>query len=216
MALIVDALIEPVLGYSLVDAHPSMESVRHVPESELAGHARSVKPVVLPGPKQPKGYAGFVKAAQTFGTLARQEREARLHQPVVAVLFRDSDGTQRAPRDHWERVVQAMSNGFERTGFADGVPMVPRPKSEAWLLCALKTAPYQDCAALEEAPGNDNSPNNLKDRLAAAVGGTPSAEGQADWVRQGKVDPDQIDMPSFAEFKASLKAALRTVGLRPE
>lgn len=212
MAVIVDALIEPALGYSLLDAGRDMDCVRHVPESELADRARGLKSVVLPGEKQPKGYAGFVKAGQTFGAVAREEY---LSQPVVAVLFRDSDGTHRAPHDHWQRVVAGIRNGFERAGFADGVPMVPRPKSEAWLLCALKTPAYQHCDDLEDSPGNDRSPKSLKGRLEALVGHEANAEEQADWVRDGRIDPTRIEMPSFFAFRRALDTALLGIGLRP-
>lgn len=48
--------------------------------------------------------------------------------------------------------------------------MVPRPKSEAWLLCALKPNPYQHCAALEEAPMATTAARTLlKPRLAALM-----------------------------------------------
>lgn len=215
MAVIVDVLIEPALGYSLLDADRDMDCVRHVPESELADRARELKSVVLPGDKRTKGYAGFVKAGQTFGAVARDEREARPSQPVVAVLFRDSDGTHRAPRDHWQRVVAGIRNGFERAGFVDGVPMVPRPKSEAWLLCALKTPAYQHCDDLEDAPGNDRSPKSLKGRLESFVGHEATAEEQADWVRHGQIDPTRIEMPSFEAFRHALELALRSIGLPP-
>jgi len=43
-----------------------------------------------------------------------------------------------------------------------GVAMIPKPKSEAWLLCALKNKPYESCEKLEDRSGNDDSPNSLK------------------------------------------------------
>lgn len=89
--------------------------------------------------------------------------------------------------------------------------MVPRPKSEAWLLCALKNAPYQHCQTLEDAPGNDASPRSLKKQLAAVIDHDPSAQEQADWVREGRVDPEQIDMPSFTAFRKALDSALDNV-----
>jgi hypothetical protein len=215
MAVFVDALIEPTLGYSLLDAAPEMDCVRHVPESELASRSRALGPPVLPGQKRPKGYAGYVKAAQTLGALAQEERGADGAQPVLAVLFRDTDGTQSAPRDRWQQVVNAISGGFERAGFDTGVPMVPRPKSEAWLLCALKDPAYQHCEALEDAPGNDRSPRSLKGRLFEVVGHEATAGEQAQWVRERRVDPMRIEMPSFAAFREALEQALRRIGLAP-
>ena len=130
----------------------------------------------------------------------------------MAVLFRDSDGTGISPRDDWEQKVDSMVNGFSRAGFDRGVPMVPRPKSEAWLLCALKDPPYQHCARLEDESGNDNSPNSLKRQLAALIGHEPGAEEQSGWVRDGRVDPDRLNLPSFQAFTLSLNAALDQLG----
>jgi hypothetical protein len=95
-----------------------------------------------------------------------------------------------------------------------GVPMVPRPKSEAWLLCALRAPGYANCAPLEEASGNDASPNSLKKQLAARCGGAdPTADQQADWVMTGVVDSLRIDMPSFNAFKQALHTAAQSAGL---
>ena len=87
--------------------------------------------------------------------------------------------------------------------------MVPRPKSEAWMLCALKVQPYQNCHLLEDEPGNDNSPNSLKAQLAAIFNNAePSAAKQSELVAEGRVDPLQIDMPSFQRFREELEAAV--------
>jgi hypothetical protein len=87
------------------------------------------------------------------------------------------------------------------------------PKSEAWLLCALRPPGYANCALLEDASGNDASPNSLKQQLAALSGGTdPSADEQADWVVTGAVDPLRIDMPSFNAFKQALHTAAQNAG----
>ncbi len=34
---------------------------------------------------------------------------------------------------------------------------------------------------------------------------------QADWVRTGNIDPEQIDMPSFTAFRKALDSALNNV-----
>jgi hypothetical protein len=130
---------------------------------------------------------------------------------VVAVLFRDGDGTRSSPPDDWQRKLESMLNGFQLAGCTTGVPMLPRPKSEAWLLCAMKPQPYQHCAALEDASGNDDSPNSLKTQLEALIGHKASAQEQAQWVRDGRVDPDRLDMPSFLIFRQHLEAAWAAV-----
>ena len=107
-----------------------------------------------------------------------------MNDKVVAVLFRDSDGTATAQRGLWTDERNSMLRGFEDEGFSCGVPMLPKPKSEAWVLCALKDNPYQGCDALEERSGNDNSPNSLKDDLKARRGKLPSAEELCEMVRR--------------------------------
>ncbi len=57
--------------------------------------------------------------------------------PVIAVLFRDSDGTASSGRGLWEDKRKSIEDGFGEAGFDYGVPMIPKPKSEAWLLCAF-------------------------------------------------------------------------------
>jgi hypothetical protein len=219
MACLFDALCEPTLGYSLLDlqqqqqSQPQEDFVRYLSRGDLSQRRqlRSGRPTLLPGQKRPAGLGGATAQAWSLGALAVEE-SGRSQQPVVASLFHDSDGTNAAPREHWQELVTAIRKGFELARCHAGVPMVPRPKSEAWLLCALKPDPYQHCDALEDAPGNDNSPNALKTRLAQLNGGEyPSGEEQADWVRTGRVDPARIDMPSFQAFTAQLDRVLTHV-----
>jgi len=214
MAWFVDRLLEPRLGYSLLEQHEgAAECVRHVHESELAAGAKPGSPL-LPGVRFGKGTAFFTRNAQVLGLMAQQDAKAT-EQPVIAVLFRDGDGTRSVPKDQWQQKFDSIARGFELVEFDAGVPMVPRPKSEAWLICALKTPPYQHCDALEDSSGNDGSPHALKPRLAALHGSEPGADIQAEWVRTGRVDPAAIAMPSCDAFRAALDRAAHAVGLGP-
>ena len=132
---------------------------------------------------------------------------------MIAILFRDGDGTNS--KEEWSKKVKSMRSGFVSQQFLTGVPMVPNPKSEAWMICALRNPPYTNCASIEDQSGNDNSPNSLKNQMQALCGGShPSAEQQANWVKNGKVDPGRIDMPSFSEFKQDLHRAAQNAGLQ--
>lgn len=93
--------------------------------------------------------------------------------------------------------------------------MVPRPKSEAWMLCGLfkHENPACNCGWLEEESGNDASPNSLKRQLAALLSGADCAEVQAELVRDGQIDPALIDLPSFDAFKTALSAAFVNSGM---
>ena len=90
--------------------------------------------------------------------------------------------------------------------------MVPKPKSEAWLLCAVANA-YQHCQKLEALPGNDDSPHSAKMQLQAALGGDASTEAQLNWLAEHGFDHQAVaaDMPSYQQFKASLAAAIDEV-----
>lgn len=212
MAWFVDRLLEPRLGYSFLELHESgADCVRHVRETELATGAKPGSPL-LPGVRFGKETAFFTRNAQVLGLMAQQEAN-ETGQPVIAVLFRDGDGTRSVARQQWKQKFDSIARGFQLVEFGSGVPMVPRPKSEAWLICALKAPPYHDCEVLENCPGNDNSPNALKAHLAELHGSEPGADVQADWVRTGRVDPTAIDMPSYVAFRNALDQAASALGL---
>jgi hypothetical protein len=208
MARILDRLIEDHIGYSLLDTQDcGGKCVRLVEEPELIACGKQ-GPRLLPGIKYGKETGFFTRNAQVLGILAKAECE-KSGQPVVAVLFRDADGSRATPPTIWQQKVDSIKRGFKLVGFDNGVPMVPRPKSEAWLLCALKNNPYVGCDALEDSPGNDASPNSLKRRLEELTRGETSAQEQSRWVEEGKVDPKRIEMPSFAAFRDALDSAVK-------
>jgi hypothetical protein len=100
-----------------------------------------------------------------------------------------------------------MLHGFEAEGFHKGVPMIPKPKSEAWLVCAWKNHPYQGCEALEERSGNDNSPNNLKTELADLLGDVVTSDLLNEKVQQS-FDINKVEMTSFKEFRKRLNEVI--------
>ena len=210
MAWIVDRLIETRLNYSPIEVYVACrESICFIGETELNERGKK-DPAILPGIKRGKGTAYFVRNANTLGIMAKAlQKEAG--DEVIAVLFRDTDKTNAAAKTLWQEKHNSIQLGFQRAEFCRGVAMLPLPKSEAWLLCALKQNHYQDCERLEEAPGNDNSPNSLKKQLENVIGHEAAAEEQADWVRSGRVDPQRIDMPSFNAFRGALNDAVNTL-----
>ena len=125
----------------------------------------------------------------------------------MAVLFRDAD-TATAGRGTWPEKRKSVLDGFLEEGFARGVPMIPKPTSEAWLLCALRDHPYQNCAALEDRSSNPHSPHSLKRELEERLGRPPTREGLCELVTNGRIDHRRIDMPSFNAFRERLEAVL--------
>ena len=206
MAVMVDQLTEVRLGYSLLDLHHAGgDCIRFIPETALS-QAGKKGPLLLPGQKFGKHNLFFTRNAQALGQLAKNDALAS-GQRTAAVLFRDGDGTQSDPKSQWQDKFNSILRGFELVDYPSGVPMVPRPKSEAWLLCALRPPAYLNCAQLEEASGNDASPNSLKRQLEQ-VAGTAGADEQAEWLRGGTVDVNRINMPSFNAFRSALERAL--------
>lgn len=168
MAKLIEQLLEPCLGYDIFQQGLQDElTVHFLPEQELGRKAREVKApksLLLTGAKTKVGTLFHRKQAFTLGDYAKKIEKEK-GDLVLAVLFRDSDGTQTCPRTNWQDKQNSIEKGFEVARFEGGVAMVPKPKSEAWLLCALKHN-YQYCDCLEAQSGNDNSPNSLKRQLA--------------------------------------------------
>ena len=214
MAWMVDRLAEKRLGYSLLEQPQDTECVKFVSERELTKSDRP-GPMLMPGLKRGRETGLFTRNAQALGRLAKDLSHNR-QDDVIAILFRDADKTNACNAGTWEEKRWSIENGFALVEFRNGVPMVPRPKSEAWLLCALKNPPYQHCNALEEASGNDDSPRSLKKQLAAVMGHDPTVQEQADWVRTGRIDPECIEMPSFTAFRKALNRALDHVFAHPQ
>lgn len=210
MAWIVDKLLEQPdkLNYSILTLHASGgDCVRFLSERDLSA-LNYARPRFFPRAPGTFGIQPFRANAHQLGKHAlavSRERGA----PVIAVLFRDSDGTNSAPKTLWETIFESIRAGFQLAEFQSGVPMVPRPKSEAWMLCGLFKREDADrqYGGLEEEPGNDASPKSLKAQLASQLGYEPTAEVQAELVSRGTIDPALIDLPSFMAFCAELGQA---------
>jgi len=208
MAWVVDQLAGALLGYSSIDT----ELVHFVSEGTVHRKAKNLAGFRLAGKKRPQETAYFFRNARALARIAREFVEQD-GDDVVAVLFRDSDGTRTSGRGEWQAKWDSMIGGFRFEDYHRGVPMLPKPKSEAWVLCALKPQqPYQHCRKIEDASGNDASPNSLKRQLEAMLGEPGSCEVLVDKVLNGEIDPFQItDMPSFLVFKDRLESVLGDV-----
>jgi len=213
MATIVAKVVEARHGYSILSG-----ACGYISRSSLAEHAGVVKAnskqLRLPGKKQPRETRYYFNSARILASLA-MKKAAELQDEVVAVLFRDSDGTASAGRGEWAAKWDSMLQGFAEEGFNMGVPMVPKPKSEACLICAFKSQPYQNCAALEQRSGNDDSPNNLKAELTKLLGGAATPQQLVDKVNQA-VAVDRIQMPSFTRFRERLEKVITSPGRRTQ
>lgn len=208
MAYIIDQMLEDALDYSPI----TCGMVRWFSRAELSAEAKKQKfpKVALPGAKRNQGYLGHFKQAQALGLIA-QRLEADEGGATLSVMFRDSDGTNSAPFSHWDHLTEAIEGGYKAADYQTGVAMVPKPKQESWLLCALKENPYSGCDALEHESGNDTAPNPLKEKLRSAVGFDPTLEDMCDWIESRRFDSEKLEMSSFVHFKNGMNAAIRKI-----
>lgn len=203
MAVLIDNLIEQKHGYSPLAVAPSI--YRYYSEQALASRARARKgnrPFMFSGKKHGQETGYFHINAWMLGEIAL-ELEENEGDESIAVLFRDSDGTNSSRLDLWQSKHTSMESGFKRANYERGIPMIPRPKSEAWLLCAAKKDPYQNCDQLESLPGNDNSPNAAKAQLDLALNNSTSAQSLVSWLQKNTFNSNAAarQMPSYAAFK---------------
>lgn len=186
-----------------------------IPKDELTKRCKSElstngKSMGLRGKKRPGHETNyFYKNARMLARLAKNI-EAERNEPVVAVLFRDRDETRSSSQSVWYEKWQSMLDGFQRESYVYGVPMIPAPKSEAWLLCAVENK-YQHCAAIEKRSGNDRGLNPLKESLDAALGEPATRDLLAEKVRNREIDIDNIEMPSLSAFQERLDSVVAEV-----
>lgn len=212
MAELVDKLVEKRLDFAPVANGRGFR----VSRSELALIAKSSgagSRMFLPSNTIPAGYASHVKYAAALA-IHTMKLELCEDDVAVAIYFQDSDGTCSTPEGNWECIWRAISMGFSRVKFDRGVPMIPRPKQEAWLLCAIRSPSYHNCSELEGLSGNDSSPRSIKSLLEQACGSSVNTELMCEWIRDGRVDPDKIAMPSFRHFREALDRAIENAKRR--
>lgn len=213
MAIMVDQLVEFFQGYEL--SHLDAKCVGFVSEAYLAENKLPAKrrAMHLRGKRKSPEVQYYYENSRALASTAKAKSE-ELGDSVVAVLFRDSDGTASAGRGDWRDKRNSMIKGFKEEGYELGVAMMPKPKSEAWLLCATKDNSYQHCESLEQESGNDKSQNPLKAQLADSLGGSSSIDELNQLILDRQIDASKINMPSFEAFKEDLKSAVTAANTR--
>lgn len=213
MAIWLMRMLEQLLNYDLLSVP---EAVNYVSENTLAQDAkqsgRRMQRFRGKGKQAETGW--FYSNAEQLGMRAKMLSD-EYQTPVMAVLFRDADSTRSAPGQLWQVKWDSIVSGFNAVGFELGVPMLPKPKSETWLLCATKQSNHS-YANLEEISGNDNSPNSAKMQLDKTLGSHFSASELASWCQSNPVDWSQLrTMPSFAAFVSRLEEVVSIICKQP-
>ena len=162
----------------------------------------------LRGKKKPAETKYFFENARALASIARN-KATEVDDNVIAVLFRDADGTSSAGRGNWNDKRNSIIAGFRAEDYDLGVAMIPKPKSEAWLLCATKQNPYQHCDCLEDESGNDKGKSPLKEQLVKSLVGKTSSFDMAQLINNKQIDITRIDMLSFNIFKSDLEKVVK-------
>lgn len=184
-----------------------------LPESELTQHKKELPrnrrrfcAERLCAPQNRSKFPGLVYRAEAFAAWAHEKGA------TLAVLFTDADGTRSAPLGQAEAKERAILEGFRLGGFdPTGVPMVPKPKSEAWLLAYFqrdrrgRPQPYVGCERFERMSGNDSAP---KDRNVKALLAQVFDCRSVSYETLLEVDWPRVRMPSMDRFQGRLKGAL--------
>lgn len=198
-------LCESLFGY---DLNTIPEAIIYISEKKLAQDTKSKsggKMQAIRGKKHFSETGFYFNNAKQLGLTAKEITETA-EEPVIAIIFRDFDGVNSTSDKEWKDKWDSMINGFNAAEFAYGVPMLPKPKSEAWLLCAAREGNHS-CADLEDISGNDNSPNSAKLQLKEKLGeNCCSGEKLAEFCETNPNDWKKLrTMPSFEAFYQRLK-----------
>lgn len=167
--------------------------------SELARQAKGVRKH-RPSTKLKKGFVEHANRATTMAGYAKDNE----HQ--LAFYFHDTD------KCDFDDLHQSIMLGFNGIEGVHGIPMIPKPTSEAWLICGQKQDPYAHCTALEtELSGNDaaSDDNAPKKVLARLIGQEATTEQQYEMVTG--IDVTRINMPSYNQFKTDLTNAIEVI-----
>lgn len=162
-----------------------------------------------------KPYAGVYQ----YAVILAQESQEKYHN-APAVFFHDADRTQAQPANTDTLLMEAMDAGFQSRDFQRGIPMVPNPRQEAWLLAHYqKYLPgcfaYQNSSRWEKLSGNDNATprNNAKKLLEQALCRGHIKDLTDDF---SSIDWHRVDMPSFLRFVRRVREVAEALGGKKE
>ena len=122
------------------------------------------------------------------------------------IYFHDLDANTKASVDEiYNASMKAMNEGFDSVSFPHGVPMIPKTRSESWLLCLLDPDGGANKRYFENLPMSDKSPNSGKKVLATML---KVSEDESYTIIEEKRDTfvwAQLQAPSFLVFRDRLK-----------
>ncbi|HHX2503729.1 TPA: hypothetical protein ACU8BH_001105 [Neisseria subflava] len=184
-------------------------------KSELCDYSKNLsnsrKLTGMPGQKS-SSLKGHGRLAFALG-LKAIEISAEKNDEVIPVFFRDTDNSTN--RDYIDKL-ESIKDGFTRakTG-PKNIPVLAKPKSEAWLLCIADD--YCHGSVYEEGPANDDSPNSLKKQLGIKLadleftkdGYNYGNEDLCNFIKNFDLNFDKLckELKSFKDFYSSFQVA---------
>ncbi|MDR2172572.1 MAG: hypothetical protein LBP59_20725 [Planctomycetaceae bacterium] len=212
MLYLIDRIIESDrrFGYSILD----VQSYGFISRRQLSDVAKNLRPLPKEQPIDNIRLSGK-KSFQETGEFYSNARALTMFASelcgekglVVAVLFQDSDTVDQ---QEWQRKWDSIVNGFNAAQFHHGVPTLPKPVSEAWILCAIYRQNNQarDCSELENRRRGNQEDHALKYELEKQLKAIPERELLNRKIDSGEIDHNNINLPSFNAFKKRLTEVL--------
>jgi hypothetical protein len=181
-----------------------------IPKNELTKEAKKISPSSRKGKYADYETGEFFKRARALAKIAdRMRQDIDNEIPIVIILFADTDSAVSSKKVKWATRYKSVLDGFDRESVTTGIPMVPAPISEAWILCALKNK-YKHCGKIEDESGSKNSPDSLKKQLEKHLCEPETRVLLNNKIDDGEIDIDRIiDMPSLTAFKDRLSEVLK-------
>ena len=122
------------------------------------------------------------------------------------IYFHDLDANTKASVDEiYNDSMNAMNEGFDSVSFPHGVPMIPKTRSESWLLCLLDSDGGVNKRYFEDLPMSDKSPNSGKKVLAAVLDVSEDESYSRIEEKRDTFDWTGLQAPSFLVFRDRLK-----------
>jgi hypothetical protein len=210
LALFIDEIVFEKLNFHPIESQTCI----YVSKSYLKQYFSRLKPLEkfrFPRGeiKYEQGTKYFRNNARALAAIAKKVADEK-NDEVIAILFRDSDPKRSSETEVWEKKRDSMLNGFLDEDFHHGVPMLPKPVSEAWILCAIYRSenPNRNCNNLENRRYGDGTDHALKYELEEQLGKQPTRELLNEKIASGEINPNHINLPSFNQFKERLSTVI--------
>jgi len=128
-------------------------------------------------------------------------KKAQEDENAGAVFFHDCDYPNNVNGERYYRqMVRAVQSGFAMaSSFRHGVPMIPKPRSESWLLCCYQKVPYMIDNYFEDVPANDTAAGSGKKLLASFF--NCKVNEIYKHIHVNEIEWQRIKAPSFLFFK---------------